>query len=417
MTRPSRGWHTQRRNKAPSIPEGDLSSVASSSAHHLFGYEDATTVAPPSSCVPTEDAVPNIRRTADDSLSTTDESVDDSERPGAYAIYRSDRPQSMVSHSSRGWDPTVHSDGATAAPPLLSAVTREQSVHHSSIRIPDFHQDEWSTDVYVQEKRKPFLRSKWGLLFAMICVVFGVGLAFVLSSREASAPTQPQQPETEIPKCELLASKAIPGAKSADIILNPFLQCECLEKIEMNAAVREIYNELKLYEQIDELLDANMNASSCDHMNVALVWISGEVLVEQTRETVEIDSVVRRLVLAYLYGAWGGKDWVHITNWTSHESECDWKGIICDDEERITELSLVNTIAKGSIETRIGALRDLQRLNLADNGLTGTIPMELWHLPHLGKWDSLFQRPMCARTHPFRHCAVSRGVESGNKQS
>eukprot|EP00986_Skeletonema_menzelii_P014129 scaffold8949_cov90-Skeletonema_menzelii.AAC.1 len=88
--------------------------------------------------------------------------------------------------------------------------------------------------------------------------------------------------------------------------------------------------------------------------------------------------------MAVLYYATNGDCWVDNSGWLDFsQSECDWFGVTCNDENIVTKLGLNGNNLIGSIPTEIGLLKSLEELWLFYNDLTGTIPSEIGSMVNL----------------------------------
>ena len=73
--------------------------------------------------------------------------------------------------------------------------------------------------------------------------------------------------------------------------------------------------------------------------------------------------------------------WVDNTNWLDpSKSVCEWQGLSCNDDGRISVLDLGNQNLHGTIPPELGVLDNLDFVYLFRNSLTGTIPSELGSL-------------------------------------
>ncbi|MEZ4679096.1 MAG: clostripain-related cysteine peptidase [Caldilineaceae bacterium] len=79
--------------------------------------------------------------------------------------------------------------------------------------------------------------------------------------------------------------------------------------------------------------------------------------------------------LVALYGATNGANWVDRTNWLSFTSDapCHWSGVQCTGN-RVTGLNLARNGLRGTIPISIGFLSELNTLQLDNNALQGNVP-------------------------------------------
>lgn len=109
--------------------------------------------------------------------------------------------------------------------------------------------------------------------------------------------------------------------------------------------------------------------------------------------------VIQRFVLASLFYATGGEEWMNNSFWLSETNECNWTGIRCDsyrsfphetsqsssssEENAVTHVHLSNNNLYGMIPQDISAMRHLRFFIVSENSLTGTIPSWLANLESL----------------------------------
>ena len=97
--------------------------------------------------------------------------------------------------------------------------------------------------------------------------------------------------------------------------------------------------------------------------------------------------------LEVLYNAMNGAHWIEAQGWMNHSMpHCDWHGVACTatvdhstDEwgQHVHRLDLSNNGLTGSLPSEIGRLTQLSVLMLSDNGLTGSLPSEIGRLTQL----------------------------------
>ena len=77
--------------------------------------------------------------------------------------------------------------------------------------------------------------------------------------------------------------------------------------------------------------------------------------------------------LEAMYNWMGGKNWTNNTNWRSARPISEWYGVSVNSSSRVEDIELPGNGLVGNIQTALGGLADLERLNLANNSLSGGI--------------------------------------------
>ncbi len=90
-----------------------------------------------------------------------------------------------------------------------------------------------------------------------------------------------------------------------------------------------------------------------------------------------------RAALVALYKATDGPNWTDKENWSSAAPLGEWYGVTTDDNGRVTHLNLTDNSLQGTIPVELGQLTNLTELDLSENQLTGAIPVELGQLTNL----------------------------------
>ena len=163
----------------------------------------------------------------------------------------------------------------------------------------------------------------------------------------------------------------------------------------------------------------------------ALIWLldEDEFLLPQDKTTAL--RLTQRYILALLYYALDGWNWLSKENYLSGTSECEWAGVLCTEEnggssnanttilglsfkgnnmtgefpdeilmlDRLESLDLENNAISGSIPETIGALSHLRILSLGMNKLVSTIPDSIGDLLKL-ETLSLFSNPLSGTLPP-----------------
>ncbi len=107
------------------------------------------------------------------------------------------------------------------------------------------------------------------------------------------------------------------------------------------------------------------------------------VTVNETQITVGALFVSQAELLSALYEATDGDGWDKNTGWLTASDINDWYGITTTEDGSVVEIDLYNNNLKGSIPMELGKLPNLRNLFMGDNRLTGQIPEELGDLTTL----------------------------------
>ena len=106
--------------------------------------------------------------------------------------------------------------------------------------------------------------------------------------------------------------------------------------------------------------------------------------MDTARASARVTVVIsERAALVALNHATGGLNWTLNENWLTDRPLREWSGVDVDGQGRVIRLDLVNNGLTGTIPSELGSLTNLRSLNLGANGLTGSIPAELGSLANL----------------------------------
>ena len=133
--------------------------------------------------------------------------------------------------------------------------------------------------------------------------------------------------------------------------------------------------------QGDEGYDARFDLDSNGTIGISDFLI----FVENFGKEVLLDD---RAVLVALYEATDGSNWKDNTNWLSDQPLDDWHGVTTDTNGRVVHLNLRDNNLQGTIPVQLAQLTNLTFLSLSGNQLRGEIPAELAQLTKL-TWLSL----------------------------
>ena len=106
--------------------------------------------------------------------------------------------------------------------------------------------------------------------------------------------------------------------------------------------------------------------------------------MDTARASARVTVVIsERAALVALNHATGGLNWTLNENWLTDRPLREWSGVDVDGQGRVIRLDLVNNGLTGTIPSELGSLTNLRSLHLSANGLTGAIPAELGSLANL----------------------------------
>ena len=104
-----------------------------------------------------------------------------------------------------------------------------------------------------------------------------------------------------------------------------------------------------------------------------------------------------RAALEALYHATGGTSWTNRTNWLSTKPLDEWYGVTVDNNGCVTNLDLSNNQLTGTLPLQLGYLVNLEELVLSGNQLTNILPPSLTNLVALKKFRYHLNYGLCAQ--------------------
>ncbi|MCY4399680.1 MAG: M66 family metalloprotease [Gemmatimonadetes bacterium] len=134
---------------------------------------------------------------------------------------------------------------------------------------------------------------------------------------------------------------------------------------------------------LEELDYANTSLCVADDSSFE-AWLNG--IPRHSGTGVQCPPLTEREVLEWLYRNTEGPRWYQRMGWLTDAPLGDWHGVDTDATGRVVGLQLPNNGLAGSIPVELGELPQLRNLDLGGNDLTGLIPPELGDLRHM---DSL----------------------------
>ena len=118
----------------------------------------------------------------------------------------------------------------------------------------------------------------------------------------------------------------------------------------------------------------------------AMEWIVDDDPASLSIQTTPTQQLVERFVLALLYFATSGSDWVDDDDWIGIRPVCMCSMVTCVDDE-VQELHMRENNLVGSIPSEIGLLTNLDVITIWGNQLVGTLPTTIGELSGLEMFD------------------------------
>jgi len=107
---------------------------------------------------------------------------------------------------------------------------------------------------------------------------------------------------------------------------------------------------------------------------LAVKWLIDDDPLQLSAENEnERTRLVQRFALLALYFGTDGPAWDDNDGWLILEDECVWKGLWCDDENKINGISLIGNGLVGKLSPDVGLLESLVEIYLYENLLTGSL--------------------------------------------
>ncbi len=114
-------------------------------------------------------------------------------------------------------------------------------------------------------------------------------------------------------------------------------------------------------------------------------WLNG--IARTTGAHVPCPPLTEREILETVYGSTDGGKWTEREGWLSGAPLDEWHGVETDRMGRVVALRLANNRLSGTVPVELGQLSALTTLELRNNRLHGRIPMELGGLEDLRRLD------------------------------
>jgi len=363
--------------------------------------EEATTDSKSPAHVPLQPtravSLPNrIRQRSKSMPAEETEDGDDINQPGAFYVfsraegerpswtqetYEAEEPPSiarrnMVQHVSATLPPTPQqrADSQLTLPSIAQEPEDEETPPESP-RVSQF----LSAEIESASSKTKLKRMKvWIPSTAIILLILGVAIGLSVGLR-GNSDIGEQNIIVSITEEEICNY-----AEATDISL-AWKKCLCGESsTTFPDGYESRYKDLQISLK-DHLEPTMQNSSSCEPSNVALLWLTEDMM--ENNKVYDDHQVVSRFALASCFLTWYdyNKPWKNKKGWMTSDNICAWFGVTCDENDELINLSLKNNQLSGSIPTQLALFSQLTNLNLYTNSITGTIPTEIGRLERLNK--------------------------------
>lgn len=128
-----------------------------------------------------------------------------------------------------------------------------------------------------------------------------------------------------------------------------------------------------------------------------LLFLLASVLSGPTLSAQDCEHPDFSALMAF-YESTNGEDWTDNTGWadgaagTNCEPCSGWRGVTCNDGERVTSIILSSNNLSGSLPESIGDLSELHSIGIAVNNIEGQIPSSIGNLSNLVTLTAQYNR-------------------------
>jgi Leucine-rich repeat (LRR) protein len=144
------------------------------------------------------------------------------------------------------------------------------------------------------------------------------------------------------------------------------------------------YNELQSLLFNEGTISEMYGVDSCEPQNQCMVWLANYEQRGITGEEAQMtlsdrpELLVQDYILCMMYLTLGGEEWDRNYEWLRDTDACNWYGLSCSLLSRIAIIDLASNGLNGSLPLELGLMPFLEEVNLSHNpGVIGTIPSEL----------------------------------------
>ena len=218
-----------------------------------------------------------------------------------------------------------------------------------------------------------------GAILLAVTIAVGVGIDVTSSSKSAPAPTPTPTPAPTTPATKT-ATTDIPTTPTTPTTTTP-------TTTRTTSPTTPLQRE-SIISLIQSRSASTSFSDSSSPQSQSLDWILSDPF---SLDGLSDDRFVQRFALATLWYSTNGTTWDH-DGWVESKNECDWgsDGFVCSQDSVVEELDLSDDNLSGSVPIELGLLTQLRQLVLRSNLLSGSIPSELALLTQLTKLNLSF---------------------------
>jgi hypothetical protein len=132
----------------------------------------------------------------------------------------------------------------------------------------------------------------------------------------------------------------------------------------------------------EELIGASSDPNSTPQEIAAEFVLYDDTLQIPARDP----RFLERYALTVFYFSNGGcsGDWIDSTNWMNKTMDhCEWYGVVCDLQGRVTELTMEGNYVTGKLLMEMSQLQEMSTLDLSNNRMDGTVSSEALNISSL----------------------------------
>jgi hypothetical protein len=205
------------------------------------------------------------------------------------------------------------------------------------------------------------------LALAAIGVAAGLGIKFTNDARTEAPTGSPSVSPTAAPSTS-------PTMMPTDLNYRATTGLEAMKAASPNLALR--------VDSPEELIGASSDPTATPQEIAAEFVLYDDELQIPARDP----RFLERYALTVFYLANGGcaGDWIDTTNWMKPKVDhCEWYGVVCDLQGRITELAMEGNYVTGTLLMELSQIKEMSTMDLSNNLMDGAVSLEALNISSL----------------------------------